>query len=305
MSLPRCRRPTAEPAHRSRGTRSPFICATEMFSELHRPIDLPGAGRGFGLSAGRTRAVALPLLPSGSRSSLAGRPSPSPTQRGRGGGWRQAGLGVTPLAGAASRGPLVGSGVRSRPPARSAAQEGYFQPGWDARPRGRAPINVPLSPLFGGRRQLRARTLAPIAMETRPGLGKRSQASVSPPGSREGGRQKRHPALCSPTEATGMMPGRWALRGEFLARKTYPLPSCQPPRGSAVGHYQHPGARSPSLVGLAPNPSSAVHRELPRENSWPCRQPQRERGKTYSNLLPQPPPAWPPKPWPLLCHGGS
>lgn len=44
-----------------------------MWPGLARPIDPPGAGRGLGLSAGRTRAVALPLLPSGSRSS--GRPA--------------------------------------------------------------------------------------------------------------------------------------------------------------------------------------------------------------------------------------
>lgn len=61
-----------------------------------------------------------------------------------------------------------------------------------------------------------------------------------------------------------MMPGRWALRGEFLARQTYPLPSCQPPRGSAVGCHQHPGARSPSLTELAPNPSSAVRPRAPQ-----------------------------------------
>lgn len=56
-----------------------------------------------------------------------------------------------------------------------------------------------------------------------------------------------------------MMPGRWALRGEFLARQTYPLPSCQPQRG----HHKHPGARSPSLVGLAPHPS-AVRPQAPQ-----------------------------------------
>lgn len=85
MSLPRCRRPTAEPAHRSRDTRSPFICATEMSPGLGRPTAAPGAGRGFGLSVGRTRVVALPLLPSGSRSS--GRPAlPFPNATGPGWG---------------------------------------------------------------------------------------------------------------------------------------------------------------------------------------------------------------------------
>lgn len=264
MSLPRCRRPTAEPAHCSRGTGRPFICATEMSPGLDRPIDPPGAGRGFGLSVGRTRAVALPLLPSGSRSS--GRPAlpfPNATGPGRGVGGRQ-GWGSLPWLEPLPGDPSLAAGFGpGRLPAALPRRVIFSRAGTRAQ-GGRAPINVPLSPLFGGRRQLGARTPAPIAMETRPGLGKRSQASVSPPGSSEGGRQKRHPALCSPTEATGMMPGRWALRGEFLARQTYPLPSCQPPRGSAVGHHQHPGARSPSLVGLAPNPSSAVRPRAPQ-----------------------------------------
>lgn len=244
--------PSARLQRRPPGSVTPYI-----------PLERAG---GLGASVGRTRAVALPLLPSCSRSSRPALPFPNATGLGPGGwgvvagrtGGHPSWLELLP----GDPRPAAGFGPGGLP-AQSSPGGVIFSRGWDARPGGRAPINVPLSPLFGGCRQLGARTPASISMETRSGLGKCSRASVSPPGSREGGRERRHPALRSPTKATGTTPRRWALRGELLARQTYPLPSCQPLRGSAVGCHQHPGAHSPFLAGLAPNPSAVVRLQVP------------------------------------------
>lgn len=85
MSLPR--RPTAEPLQHSRGTRNPVIWATEMLPGLGHPIYPPLAlewAGGLEASVGRTRAVALPLLPSSSRSSRLALLFPNATGLGRG-----------------------------------------------------------------------------------------------------------------------------------------------------------------------------------------------------------------------------
>lgn len=129
----------AEPGQRSWGTRGPGIWGTEMPPELSRPLYTPGAGSG-------ARGVCRPDAGCGSpppsvRLSIlpAGPPLPQRNRAGAGGGggWRQPGLGVTPLAGAASWGPPLGAGVRSRPAARAALPgRGYFRPGLGRAPRG-------------------------------------------------------------------------------------------------------------------------------------------------------------------------
>lgn len=155
----------------------------------HIPPPCLGAGRG---ARGVRRpdagcgspppSVQLSIFP-------AGPPLPQRNGAGAGSGGRQ-GQGshppwLEPLPGDPQ--PAVGF-APSRLLARRSPGGVIFGRGWETRPGGRAPINVPLSPLFGGLRQLGAWTPAPISMETCPGLGKRSRASVSPPGSGEGGR---------------------------------------------------------------------------------------------------------------------
>lgn len=101
--------------------RPPRMCPRSRRGFLGRP----SAGRGLWLSPFFRPAPDPP-----------GRPSPSPTQQGRGGGWRQAGLGSPP-----GWSHFLGTPVRPRGsvPAgcpRSAPGRGYFQPGLGRAPRG-------------------------------------------------------------------------------------------------------------------------------------------------------------------------
>lgn len=148
----------------------------------------PAAGRG-------ARGVRRPDAGCGSPSPsvrvsilLAGPPLPQRNGAGAG-GRRQAGLGgrswLEPLRGDPR--PAAGLGP-GRLPAQRSPGGVIFGRGWDARPGGRAPINVPLSPLFGGRQQLGARTPAPISMETLPRPWE-TLLSLSFPPRKRGGRE--------------------------------------------------------------------------------------------------------------------
>lgn len=156
--------PTVEPAQHS-----PVSSATEMPPTLCRPMyPLCSGQRGSGCpSTGRRLWLSLSFRPG---LDPPGWPSPSPTQRGQGGGTTAGRAGgsprwLEPLCGDPR--PAVGLGP-GRLPAQRSPGGVIFGRGWDARPGGRAPINVPLSPLFSGRQQLGAWTPAPISMETLP-----------------------------------------------------------------------------------------------------------------------------------------
>jgi len=251
------------------------------------PQSPPERAVGLRASVGRTRAVALPLLPSSSRSSRPALPFPNAT--GQGGGVAAGRAGVTPWPELLPGDPRPAAGLG---PGWLAAQRSpggvIFSRGWDARPGGRAPINVPLSPLFGERRQLGAWTPSPISMETRPGLGKRSRASVSP---QEAGREGEETSG-SPVPNRGHRHDARAMGTAGGASGSANVPAAQLPAPAGALPW---GATSPwglaplSWRGCHPAPSLPSTRGLPGENSRPCRQPRRERGKTHSNLLPQPP----------------
>lgn len=179
---------------------------------------------------------------------------------------------------------------------------------WAASPGGRALINVLLSLLFSGRSgsctAWETGPPAPIAMETSlrpwetfPGL------SFPPPkkkGSEEGG------------ETSGPALPKGGGRHDARVTGTVPLPPSPPWAHRAGGRAACPAGDRPCGVlgevgtgpstttgvpGLAPVPNGAgakgwhpntgalSARELPGENSWRCRQPRHERGKTRGILL--------------------
>lgn len=207
----------------------------------------------LGAPVSRTRAVALPLLPSGSRSSWPALPFPNATGPGRGVAAGRAG--VTPWLEPLPRDPCPAAGFG---PGRLPAQrsgEGLFSAGAGTRAQGAGLPSMsrflPCSAAGTRAGSWEPGPPLPFPWKLAPALGNAPRPQFPPSGSREGGRERRHPALRSPAEATGRMPGRWALRGELLARQTHPLPSCQSPRALLWG--------AASTLGLAPLPWQGWH----------------------------------------------
>lgn len=294
MSLPRCRRPTAEPAHCSRDTRGPFIRATEMFPGLDRPTDPPC--RGQGVRAVRRPDAGCGSAPPSIRLPIlwpAGPPLPQRNGAGAGGGGGRAG-GRSPDW---SR--FLGTPRWQRGSVPAACPQrcpgGLFSAGLGRAPKGPGSHQCPAFSLVrrlpaAGSPDPRSHCHgnSPRPWETLPGLsfpprkqGGREAEETS--GSLLPNRGHRHDA-----RAMGTAGGVSGLANISAAQLPAPMGLCR-------GAPPAPRGSLPFPDGPAPNPSSAVRPGLPRENSWPRRQPQRERGRTCSNLLPQPPPDWPPQ----------
>lgn len=305
LSLPRCRRPTEEPAHRRRGSRSPFIGATEMSPGLDRPTDPPGAGRGFGLSVGRTRAVALPLLPSGSRSS--GRPAlpfPNATGPGRGVAAGRAG-GHSP---GWSRFPGTPRWQRGSVPAACPQRcpGGLFSAGLGRAPKGPGSHQCPAfslvrrSPAAGSPDpRSHCHGNSPRPWETLPGLsfpprkqGGREAEETS--GSLLPNRGHRHDA-----RAMGTAGGVSGSVNISAAQLPDPTGLCRGAPPAPWGSLPFPGGTGTQPQQCCP-PAGSPGRTAGHAGSHSVREERPTATSCHSPRLPDPP-----KPWPLLCHGGS
>lgn len=276
MSLPWCRRPAAEPAQRSQGTRSPVSSATETPPRLSHPIYPPGAGRG-------ARGVRRPDAGCGSPPPSVllsidppDRPSPSPTQRGwgrGGGGWWQAGLGVTPpgwscfLGTPGQQRGLVPAGCLRRAP-----REGLFSAGAGTRAQGAGlPSMCRFLPCSAGAGSWEPGPPLPFPWKPAPALGNAPGPQFPPQeAGREGGRGDIRLSAPQPRpQARRQGDGRCG--GSFWLGKRTRCPAASPCGALLWGATSTLGLTPLSWRGWHPTPALLSACRFPRENSWLCR----------------------------------
>lgn len=225
----------------------------------------PSAGRGLWLSPSFRPALDPP-----------DRPSPSPTQRGwgrGGGGWWQAGLGVTPpgwscfLGTPGQQRGLVPAGCLRRAP-----REGLFSAGAGTRAQGAGlPSMCRFLPCSAGAGSWEPGPPLPFPWKPAPALGNAPGPQFPPQeAGREGGRGDIRLSAPQPRpQARRQGDGRCG--GSFWLGKRTRCPAASPCGALLWGATSTLGLTPLSWRGWHPTPALLSACRFPRENSWLCR----------------------------------